>query len=172
MTAWPGPVLASLAVGLSGCFAAPIQPSPKVEWTIPSWDPLAADGEWVEQGLGAATLRVQGDHVEIHGSCEVFRGRRTGPARLQQIEGGSGSHHDAVVHPIVDATIEPKGSPPSCRSGPIEIGELEAHVLGLRIDGRPMVQVVLDEGSTRSTRPEGADLSWRGLTVLLPGGAE
>ena len=172
MTSWRGPVLASLALGLAGCFAAPIQPTPKVEWTRVSWDPLATDGEWSEQGLLAMTLRVRDDRVEIEGPCDVFRGRRSGAARFERVEGAGGPGHDVVVHHIVEATVAPKDAHPSCRSRSIDIGELEAHVRGLRIDGRPNVQVVLLEGRTESSRPDGADLSWRGWTVLLPGGAE
>ncbi|MCS6626472.1 hypothetical protein N0B44_26470 [Roseibacterium beibuensis] len=170
--AWRGAVLAGLTLALAGCFAAPIQPTPKVERAIPSWDPLARDGEWAEQGLLPHTLRVRGDRVEIDGPCDVFRGRRSGPARFEWVEGASGAHRNTIVYPIVEATIEPKASHPSCRSRSINIGQLEAHVVGLRIDGRPMVQVVLDDGGPRSTQPEGADLRWRGWTVLLPGDAE
>ena len=159
--------LAGLLLLALGACAAPIQPTPRIEWTPPSWDPLSVDGAWTEPGLLPDTLRVEGDRIEIRGHCEVFRARRSGEAPRGLIERDG---HGVIVHILVDATIEPSAPDPHCPSRRVNIGALEAQVHGMRVDGRPMVQVVLDEGDIR--QPDGADLTWRGRRVLLSGNPE
>ena len=155
--------LVGLLLALSGCVAAPIQPTPRMEWSRPSWDPLSVDGAWTEPGLTPATLRVQGDRIRIEGHCEVFRARRSGGGpRLAERDG-----HEVLVHVLVDAAIEPGSPDAHCPSRRVSIDALEAQVHAMRVDGRPMVQVVLAEGEIR--QPEGADLTWRGKRVLLDG---